>query len=244
MTRPGLPATAALAAAAALAAPAARAGDWGGVFSAVTWTSDYRYHGLSSSDRQPALQGYAHWQRPDGSYLGAFATQADYGYAQGPSFEVDVYGGKAWKLDQGRTELKAEAMYSLFPDDETPGPTFDFLTFKLAAKRTAGKLGYGAAAAFIPNSPYVSRRGYRVEGEAAYDIAPNLQLKALAGHIWTERGQDRTFWELGAAATWKRLTFGLRYVDTSLSRVQCGFNPDVCGPGVVGSLTASLPPIL
>lgn len=235
---------AAVIAAAAVPAPAAHAGDWGGIFSAVTLTSEYRYQGISSSDRRPALQGYVHLWRPDGLYLGAFGTQVDYGYAQGPSFEIDVYGGKTWRLDKGRTELKAEATYTAFPDNKTPGPSFDFLQAKLAAKRTEGPFAFGAAVAVVPDASYVSGHSGRVEGETAYQVAPNLRLKVIAGRIWTDRGQDRAFWEVGAATTWKHLTFEARYVDTNLSRAQCGVNPDVCGPALVGSITASLPPIL
>jgi len=33
-------------------------------------------------------------------------------------------------------------------------------------------------------------------------------------------------------------------VDTDLSRRECGFNPDICGPTLVGQVTAALPPIL
>jgi len=58
------------------------------------------------------------------------------------------------------------------------------------------------------------------------------------------RGQDRTFWELDASTTWKRLTFEARYVDTSLGKRRCGFNLDVCSPALVGAVTVSLPPIL
>jgi len=243
MIRTTIPAAALIAAAALPALPAC-AGEWGGIFSAVTLASEYRYHGISSSDRQPAVQAYVHWWRPDGFYLGAFGTQVDYGYAQSPSFEIDVYAGKTWQLDKGRTELKAEAMYTAFPDDETPGPTFDFVQVKVAAKRTAGKLAVGGAASFVPDAPFLSRRGFRAEAETTYTVRPNLRLKALGGRIWTERGQDRAFWELGASTTWKHLTFEVRYVDTSLSRRQCGFNRDICGPAVVGAITAALPPIL
>lgn len=242
MNRPTLPV--ALLAAALLPAPDARAGDWGGIFSAVTLTSDYRFHGISSTDGQPAVQGYVHWWRPDGFYLGAFATQVDFGYPQSPDYELDLYGGKTWRVDRGRTELKAEAMYTTFPDNRTPGPTFDFVQVKLAAKRTAGKLEAGGSVSFVPDSPYLSGRGWRLTGEGAYALTPSLRLKGLAGHVWTERGQDRAYWELGAAATWKKLTFEVRYVDTNLSRRACGFNDDICGPAVVGQVTVALPPIL
>jgi hypothetical protein len=38
-------------------------GRWGGLFSAVTLASDYRYQGVSESLGRPVVQGYVHWYR-------------------------------------------------------------------------------------------------------------------------------------------------------------------------------------
>ncbi|CAN5490169.1 hypothetical protein BH10PSE5_BH10PSE5_28940 [soil metagenome] len=232
---------AALLSAAALPAPFAQAHEWGGIFSAVMVASDYRYQGSSSSNLKPVVQGYAHLYRPDGYYAGVFATQVDYGYDSSPTYEVDLYGGK--NIQFGKTEVKLEAMYSAYPDNQTWGPTLDFLSLKAAAKRTDGKVSLGGAAVYTPQGPYGAGEGWRVEGEAGYAVNPHLKLKALAGQSWTHRGQDRGYWELGAVTTWKNLALEIRYTDNSLSRARCGFNPDICDPTVVGTLTVSLPPI-
>ena len=235
-----LPATAILLAA-SLPAPLAQAHEWGGVFSAVMVASDYRYQGASSSNLKPVVQGYAHLYRPDGYYAGVFATQVDYGYASSPTYELDLYTGR--NIQRGKTELKLEAMYSTYPDNETWGPTLDFLSLKAAAKRTDGKLALGGAAVFTPQGPYGAGEGWRAEGEAGYVLNPHLKLNALAGHSWTHRGHDRSYWELGATTSWKNLALEVRYTDTNLDRLRCGFNPEICGPALVGTLTVSLPPI-
>src|ERR1700759_4955165 len=96
-----------------LALPAAaRAGDWGGLFSAVTLSSDYRYQGASESLGRPVVQGYVHWWRPAGFYAGVFATKVDFGYAGAPTYEIDSYGGKNFSLQGGKTELKLQGMYT------------------------------------------------------------------------------------------------------------------------------------
>lgn len=243
MTRPIIPAVALLAAA-LLPAPAAHAGDSGRIFSAVMLTSDYRYQGVSSTDNGPAMQGYVYWWRPDNAYAFVFATQVDYGYAQGPSYEIDLAVGRNLDLADGKTRLTAEAMATVFPDDRTPGPTLNFVQFKAAARRMAGPLTMTATGSFVPNGAYASRRIWRAEGEAHYQLAPGLKLKALAGRNWVQRGQDRAYWSLGAETTWKTLTLEVKYQDTNLSRAQCGFNPDICGPSVAGVVTVALPPIL
>jgi uncharacterized protein (TIGR02001 family) len=231
-----------------LATPAAaRAGDnpgsWGGLFSAITLTSDYRYQGVTESRGRPVTQGYVHWYRPDGFYAGVFATQVDFGYAGAPTFEIDSYAGKNFNLQNGRTELKIEGMYTSFPDNRTPGPTFDFVQFKVQGRHTAGRWTTIALASFVPEGSYRSGKVWRVEGEADYAVASRITLKALTGYEWGGRGHERTYWSLGAATTWKTLGFELRYVDNDRTRANCGFMPKACDAAVVGTLTVTLPPV-
>jgi uncharacterized protein (TIGR02001 family) len=242
MNRPALPAAAALIAAAMFPAPPAHAGEWGGIFSAVTLTSDYRYQGVSNSDNHAAVQGYVHYWRPDGWYAGLFATQVDFNDF-GTSYELDVYGGKNIELDK-KTELKLQGLYTTFPDNRTPGPTYDFVQASVALTRKDGPLTVIGLTSYVPEASYGSGEAWRLESEAGYAISPRLTLKGLIGRRWIERGSDRTYWSLGAATGWKHLTFEVRYQDTNLSKARCGYNPNICGPALVGSVTASLPPIL
>lgn len=227
--------------AAALLAPAARAQS--GLYSQVTLTSDYRYQGVSSTDKQPAVQGVVHYFRPDGWHLGLFATEVGYGYAQSPSYELDFYGGKTLKLDP-KTELKLQGLYTTFPDNRTPGPTFDFVQAGVSLIRKDGPLTLTGLTTFVPKGSYGAGRIWRVEGAADYVLAKGLTLKALAGHQTTERRPDRSYFSLGAEARWRHLIFDVRYQDTDLSRARCGFNPDICGPSITGAVTAVMPLIL
>ena len=237
-------AAAALAAGAGLFAPVAHAGDGSGIFSAIQLTTDYRYHGISNSDRHPAVQGYVHYYRPDGWYAGLFATQVDFNDPGKTSYELDYYAGKNIALEGGKSELKLEAMYTAYPDNKTFGPTYDFLQVKAQARRTMGKLTLTGLTSFVPEGSYRSGQIWRLESEAVYAVAPNLRLKAGAGRQWTGHRPERNYWALGAAVTWKTLTLDVSYQDTNLSRAECGFSPDVCGPAVVGTLTVSLPPVM
>ncbi|WP_309606391.1 TorF family putative porin [Phenylobacterium sp.] len=228
----------------ALAAPAqAHARDWG-IFSAVMLTSDYRYQGVSESRGRPVVQGYAHWQRADGLYVGLFATQVDFGYAGAPTYELDGYAGKNFSVNDGRTELKLEEMWTVFPDNRTPGPTLDFAQTKIQAKHVAGPWTTLALASYVPRGSYGSGEVRRVEGEADFAVTPRLTLKVLAGAQGGGRGHDRIYWSLGAAYAWKTLAFELRYLDNDRTRSNCGFQPKACDAAVVGTLTVSLPPIL
>jgi len=227
------------------AAPAiAHAGDWGGLFSAVTLASDYRYQGVSESLGRPVVQGYVHWWRPDGFYAGVFATQVDFGYAGAPSYEIDSYAGKTFSLQGGKTELKLQGMSTSYPDNRTPGPTLDFVQATVQAKHTAGPWTTIGLVSYVPHGSYGSGPVMRAEGEADFAVSKAVTLKALVGSQGGGRGHDRTYWSLGASTVWKTLTFDLRYVDIDRTRADCGFQAKACDAAVVGSVTVALPPIL
>lgn len=227
---------------AALLAPAAHAQS--GLYSQITVTTDYRYQGISSSQRKPAIQGVIHHFRPDGWYAGVFASEVDYGYAQSPNFELDFYGGRTLKLDL-KTELKLQGLVSTFPDDRTPGPTLNFVQGGASLIRTEGPLTLTGQATYVPQGSYAAGRIWRAEGAAAYALGKGgITLRALAGHQASERRPDRTYWSVGGDLRWRHLIFEVRYQDTDLSRARCGFDPRICGPSVTGAVTAVLPLIL
>lgn len=238
-----------LAAAAILPAVAAHAAEgaapaaaWSGVYSFVGLSSDYRYAGVSESLGRPVVQGNVHYQRSDGWAAGVFATHVDFGYPGAPTYELDIYGGRTIGLDKD-TRLKLQLMSTTFPDNRTPGPTFDFFQGSAELQRSAGPWSLRLQSAYVPKSSYGSGAVARLEGEADYALSPTLSLKAQAGHQGLGRGHERTYWSLGAAWRWKTLGFELRYVDTDRTRADCGFQPKACDAAVVGSLTVQLPPI-
>ena len=239
MKATALPAVALVAA--ALLAPAAHAQS--GLYSQVTLTSDYRYQGVSSSNKHAAFQGVVHHFRPDGWYAGLFVSEVDYGYPQSPDYELDFYGGRTLKLD-AKTDLKLQALATIFPDNKTPGPTFNFIQGGMSLIRKEGPLTLTGLSTYVPEGSYGAGQVWRVEGEAAYALTKSVTLKALAGHQATERRPDRSYWSLGGEVRWRHLVFDVRYQDTDLSRTRCGFNPDICGPALTGAVTAVLPLIL
>lgn len=224
-------------------APSHPPGSRGGLYSAVTLTSDYRYQGVSNTNRRSAVQGVVHYFRPDGWYAGVFASQVDFGYDQSPSYELDFYGGKTLKLDK-QTDLKFQVLGTIFPDNKTPGPTFDFIQGGVSLIRREGPITFTGLTTFVPEGSYGSGKAFRAELGADYVVNPHLTLKTLAGRRWSQRNADRTYWSVGAATTWRFLAFEVRYQDTDLSKARCGYNPDICGPAVTGQVTAAFPLIL
>lgn len=216
----------------------------GAVFSAVTLASDYRYEGVSELSERPAIQGYVHWYRPDGFFAGVYGTKVNFGYAGSPTYEIDSYAGKNFSFDKGRSELKLEGLYSAFPDNRTPGPTFNFFEGVVQLKYVQGAWTAIGVVSYVPQSSYGSGRLLRFEGEADYGLSKTMTLKAVVGHQGEGIAHERTYWSLGAAKTWRNVTLELRYVGTDRTRENCGFQPKACNSALVGSLTVALPPLL
>src|SRR5688572_2731372 len=66
----------------------------------VAVTSDYRFRGISQSDRDFAPQGSLNLVGPDGWYVGTWASTVDFDPTNSgnPHVEVDIYGGKKTDL--------------------------------------------------------------------------------------------------------------------------------------------------
>ncbi len=231
---------AALATILTLAPCAGRAADGpSGIYAALDLTSDYRFQGSSNTDGNAAVQGVLHYFRPDGWYLGVFGSQVDFKDPGKTSYELDFYGGKRFALEGGRSELKLQAMRSVFPDNATPGPTYDFWTFQASARRTWGPLALNVLGAFVPQGSYHSGKVWRVESEVDYVVSPNLSLHAIVGDQWGGRNHTRAYWSVGPQLSWKALQLDLRYVGTDRTRETCPFLPKSCDPALVATVTAS-----
>jgi hypothetical protein len=127
-------------------------------------------------------------------------------------------------------------LYTFFPDKTFRGPTYDFLQLKVRGSRSFEALALGALAAWTPEASYGAGTAWRVAIDAAYSFDGRLKASATAGRRWVERGEDRTFWDAGVTATWKKLALDLRYVDTNLDESECGFSRR-CSATVVATLT-------
>lgn len=214
-------------------------GQWGRLFPSVFLTSDYRYDGQSLSSHEPTVQASIYWWRPDNLYAGVWISRVDFSDLGDPttSFEVEVYGGRNLRI--GRTELTFEGMGSFFPDKNISGPTYNFFTGKARLRRSIGALTFATSLSGIPDAPYDSGPAMRVNEEVSYRWAPWLKIGGQVGRRWSFRDVDRTFWDIGATTTWKKVSLDLRYSDTNLSVTQCG-GVDWCEAGVGATLQVDL----
>lgn len=75
--------------------------------------SDYRFRGISQTDRKPALQGGFDLSHSSGLYLGNWNSNIDSAFYNGSNLEMDLYGG--YKTEIGGVGIDVGAIYYYYP---------------------------------------------------------------------------------------------------------------------------------
>ena len=104
-------ATGAVAQTAAPAAPEAKP-DWAFTGNANLY-SDYRFRGISQTNKKPAFQGGFDVAHVSGFYAGNWNSNVDTNFYGGANIEMDFYGG--YKLALGDFSLDFGALYYYYP---------------------------------------------------------------------------------------------------------------------------------
>lgn len=213
----------------------------------VALLSDYRFRGVSQSDKDPAVQGSITVTHSSGLYAGLFGSNlAGWGTFGGPNLESDVIAGykhslsDTVSLDVGLTWY----MYAGGADETDFAEPYVKLTGAVGpASLTAGvayapkqqALGrvYRTAAEYVAGTPFDpgdKEDNLYLWGDAALPIARTpFTLKAHLGYSDGNPGLGPNGasvaptgkyldWMVGVDATWKNLTLGVAYIDTDIKR--------------------------
>lgn len=227
-------------------APAAAQEGGGGftVGGGATIVSDYRFRGISQSDRRPALQGSLSVSHASGLYGTVWGSTIDDYVANGADTELDFILG--YSRTFGGTTIDAGIVYYHYPN--TDGGKFDFVEPFVSLSHVIGPVTAKATAAYAPKQDVLSvgageEDNLYLAGDLTLAIPSTpVSLTAHLGRSWGPSyitlGDAYTDWSLGASATQGSLTFGLSYVDTDADLVlPSGRNAS--GSGIVASVGVS-----
>jgi uncharacterized protein (TIGR02001 family) len=263
--RGGLVLAAAIAATPALADdPAAPPPDFT-INGSVTATTDYRFRGISQTDRNGAIQGSLSVSHKSGFYATIWASSvngyvtAAQDYVNGThggqaSVEMDLIGG--FKKTYKGTTFDIGALYYFYPKTKLAGdPTSsDFIEPYFDISHTFGPLTAKATVNYAPKQKALSldqvgpaKDNVYLAGDFSVAVPKTpISLSAHIGHSWgpswlaTFNGKDEyTDWNLGASYTWKMLTFTAQYVDTDNHYFITPSGKSASKAGFIGSVTAS-----
>ncbi len=211
----------------------------------ATGISDYRFRGVSQSDKEVAIQGGLTVAHESGFYVGAWGSNlAGWGTFGGGNVELDLIGG--YKRTVGSATVDVGVTWYMYPGgaDKT-----DFAEPYVKLSGTIGPASLTAGVAYAPaqealgrwyftgadaaagvyNDPFDKEDNLYLWGDAAAGV-PNtpVTLKAHIGYSdgnpglgpnATSVAPTGTYWDwlLGADVTFRNLTLGVAYVDTDIS---------------------------
>ncbi|MFD1766575.1 TorF family putative porin [Sphingorhabdus buctiana] len=174
----------------------------------IAVVSDYRFRGVSLSDKDFAVQPTLTVSHESGFYVGVWGSNI--AENPGEDIEVDLYagfaGGDTVTYDLGVT-------YYMYPGVSA----FNYAEFIGKLGTTVGPVTLGGMVAYAPSQDGTGNTDNFYLGTNASIGIPNTPL-SLSGSIGYEDGafgDDKIDWSLGVTAEVKGFTLGASYVDTN-----------------------------
>ena len=210
----------------------------------ATLVSDYRFRGVSQTDRKVAIQGTATVTHSSGFYVSFWGSSIDDYIANGADAELDLIAGYSHTFKSG-VKLDGGVLYYYYPGgghaktdfvepyvdvSATYGPVTGKITANYAPKQDALSIGRGREDNFYlagDLSAGIPRTPLTVTGHLGHTF----------GQSYISIGKGYTDWNVGASATFNKVTVGVSYVDTDKNVYYDRRN--LSGSGVVASIGAS-----
>jgi uncharacterized protein (TIGR02001 family) len=209
----------------------------------ATVVSDYRFRGISQTNKRFALQGTIGVSHSSGFYVGTWGSSIDDYVAGGSDQEIDLYGG--YTKTFGAATVDVGLLYYYYPG--SGGLNTDFFEPYASVKGTFGPVTAKLGAAYAPKQAAIGltdglgvfhkEDNLYTYGELSGAVGP-ISLTGHLGHSFGPSfltiGKEYTDWSVAASYTWNHLTFGVSYVDTNKNAFNGTRN--LSKAGVVGSI--------
>ena len=176
----------------------------------VTVASDYRFRGVSLSDKDFVVQPTITISHESGFYVGAWGSNL--AENTGDDIEVDIYAGFS-----GGEELTYDigATYYLYPGVSS----FNYLELTGKLGTTIGPATVGVQLSYVPSQDNTGNADNWYYATNASVAIPNTPI-SLTGSIGIEdgaftAGDEKVDWSLGATTSVQGFTLGVAYVDAN-----------------------------
>lgn len=227
----------------------------------VAVVSDYRFRGVSQTDKQIAVQGGVSIAHESGLYIGTWGSNlAGWGTFGGANLELDLYAGFKKEISSGTT-IDAGVTWYMYPGG---ADVTDFAEPYVKLGTTIGPASLLVGVAYAPkqkalgnftNTPQSagqSQDNLYIWGDASVGLPGTpLTAKAHLGHSNGNPGLGPNGtsvtptgnyfdWSLGLDFVRGPLTLGVSYVDTSITSakaayLQPNFSSTKDGSSIAGS---------
>lgn len=193
----------------------------------VALTSDYRFRGISQSDKDPAVQGGFDATFEPGFYLGTWGSSIDFGGGNDTgdfsTLELDYYGGWAGPIGDTDFGMNVGYIYYDYPGD-TVDPKGDYQEFYI--KPSWNGLTVGVAY----SDDYYAKTGefFYYSADYSFKFMTDFALGLHAGYNDFENDNDATFlsndkdsyadYSASLTYTFKGVDLSIAYVATDLDK--------------------------
>ncbi len=222
------------------------------VSGSATLATDYRFRGVSQTDRDGAIQGGFSVTHESGFYVGTWASNlSGWGTFGGANMELDLFAGFSFPVGQGTLDTGVTwFMYPGGADTTDFAELYAKLSGDIGPVSLTGSVFYApsqealgnvfatgaAAAAGIPTDPGDKEDNLYLAADASFGV-PDTPLSFSAhlgysdgnpglGPNGTSIAPTGTYfdWSLGAQiAPIDGLTFGVAYIDTDISVAESAY---------------------
>ncbi|WP_423822775.1 TorF family putative porin [Salinisphaera sp. SPP-AMP-43] len=241
----------------AIAADSSTASDWdlkafkGSLTANVAFTTDYRFRGISQTDRDFAVQGGFDYAMDSGFYLGTWASNVDnfnpnpYNGDNGAQAEVDLYGGYGTALSD-QLSFDFNVLYYYYPGASTAGPNPEIDFWEFTPSVTYAEDNLSATLGLSYSGDYYGESGDSFYPKFGFSSQLNNWL-TFGGHVGYQVVDDNDAWgtpdyldwSLSLATDQFGLNWKVAYIDTDLSGGDCFGGANTCGATVVGTISKS-----
>jgi uncharacterized protein (TIGR02001 family) len=186
----------------------------------ATLVSDYRFRGISQTDKRLAVQGTFTISHESGLYGTVWGSSIDDYVASGSDQEIDLIAG--YKKTFDGTTIDAGLLYYYYPGSH--GANTDFAEPYVSVAHTFGPVTGKITANYAPSQKALTigagkEDNLYLAGDLSAGIPSTpLTLAAHFGHSFGPSyltiGKEYSDWNVGATYAWKNLSLGIQYVDT------------------------------
>lgn len=189
--------------------------------------SDYRFRGVSQTNKKPAFQGGFDFAHKSGFYAGNWNSNVDALMYTGANLEMDFYGGfkgayQSFSYDVG-------LLYYYYPGSGAAGSLkIDNTELYVGGGWGPFSLKYSYAVSDFFGQPD-SKGAYYLDATLTYPLTKELSLVGHLGYQGSLKNNARIFetdgavrtsitdWKLGATYDLNGWAFGASYIDTDRS---------------------------
>ncbi|MEC4804571.1 MAG: TorF family putative porin [Jaaginema sp. PMC 1079.18] len=210
----------------------------------ITFTTNYKFRGISQSDNKPSIQGTFDYSLPVSEevsvYAGVFAGSVDLNPGDGATVEIDFYGGAVYQATE-KLYLDFGGSYYFYPGVES-NLNYNYFEAYVNAGYDLDVAQVTASLYYAPNFFGGTDDGLYLGGGVEVPLPENFFAMAEFGHQSISNNTlfaapDYFHWGLGVGYVLGDFTLLLQYLDSTLSSQDCFGGRDICEGRIVFSIS-------